>query len=337
MYVVAVSLLGLSLKYTQRAAKQEQSSDIVLAKENYARAISADPGNAALHYLLAENLNTVDQKVYNGSFLPIRDTIKKEYEQAALLNRWYPLYLSKYGSFLMRTGDADAIDVYARLVQANPADADVYAVSAACARSIARDDKLAQQYVDQALALNPSNFVALQVQGAIRESAGNLAGALDAYRAAIRVKPGEAQPYTLAGHVLEVQHRTAEARLLYSEGISATGGNTTLVQSLERLGPYVRVTTPATAWSLGAGQQVGMKWSVTTPVAVTSFTVELAPTAGGTSYALAERLPPSARSATLTIPAGAVPGEYRLRVWAYAAGSAQQVSFGDSPSGTVTK
>jgi Tfp pilus assembly protein PilF len=237
MYLVSVSLLGVSLKYLQRAERQEQSSDIVLAKENYARAISADPGNAELHYRLAQNLNIIDQKVYNGSFLPIRDTIKKEFKQAILLNRWYPLYLSDYGAFLMRTGDADATDVYARLVQANPADPDVYAVSAACAHSIARDDTLAQQYVDQALALDPSNFVALEVQGAIREAAGDVAGALDAYRAAMRVKPADPQPYVLAGHLLEVQHRTPEARLLYAEGITATGGDSTLVQSLKRLGP----------------------------------------------------------------------------------------------------
>jgi hypothetical protein len=237
MYLVSVSLLGVSLLYLQRAARQEQSSDIVLAKENYARAISADPGNAALHYRLAENLNTVDEKIYNGSFLPIRDTIKKEYKQAILLNRWYPLYLSKYGSFLMRTADADATDVYARLVQSNPADPDVYAVSAACASSIARNGTLAQQYVDQALALDPLNFAALQVQGAIRESAGDVTGALNAYRAAIRVKPGESQPYVLAGRLLVAQNRTAEARLLYAEGITATGGNATLVQSLEKLGP----------------------------------------------------------------------------------------------------
>jgi Tfp pilus assembly protein PilF len=237
MYLVSVSLLGMSLKYTQRAAQQEQSSDIVLAKENYARAISADPGNAGLHYGLAENLNVIDQTVYNGSFLPIRDTIKKEYKQAILLNRWKPLYLSKYGDFLMRMGDVDATDVYARLVQANPVDPDVYAVSAACARSIAHDDKLAQQYVDQALALDPSNFLALQLQGTIREAAGDVTAALDAYRAAMRVKPEAPQPYALAGHLLEVQHRTAEARLLYAEGITATGGDSTLVQSLERLGP----------------------------------------------------------------------------------------------------
>ena len=237
IYLVCVSLLGVSLKYLQRAERQEQSSDIVLAKENYARAISADPGNAELHYRLAQNLNIIDQKVYNGSFLPIRDTIKKEFKQAILLNRWYPLYLSDYGAFLMRTGDADATDVYARLVQANPADPDVYAVSAACARSIAHDDTLAQQYVDQALVLDPSNFVALEVQGTIREAAGDFTAALDAYRAAIRVKPADPQPYVLAGHLLEVQHRMAEARLLYIEGITATGGDSTLVQSLKRLGP----------------------------------------------------------------------------------------------------
>jgi tetratricopeptide (TPR) repeat protein len=237
MYLVSVSLLGVSLKYLQRAIRQEQSSDVVLAKENYARAISADPGNAALHYRLAENLNTVDQKVYNGSFLPIRDTIKKEYKQAVLLNRWYPLYLSKYGSFLMRTADADATDVYACLIQSNPVDPDVYAVSAACARSIARNGTLAQRYVDRALAMDPSNFVALQVEGTLREAAGNVAGALDAYRAAIRVKPAESQPYVLAGRLLEAQNRMADARLLYAEGIAATGGNATLVQSLEKLGP----------------------------------------------------------------------------------------------------
>lgn len=337
IYLVAVSLLGLSLKYAQRAARQEQSSDVVLARENYARAISADPGNAALHYRLAQNQNTMDQKVYNGSFLPIRDTIKKEFKQAIVLNRWYPLYLSEYGAFLMRIGDADAVDVYARLVQSNRRDPDVYAVRASAARFFKHDDVLAQQYIDQAFALDPSNFLALQIQGAIRESAGNLTGALDAYRAAIRVKPAEPQLYTLAGHVLEVQHYTAEAVLLYSEGISATGGSSTLVQSLERLGPYVKVTMPAATWSLSAGQQIGMQWSVTSPVAVASFTIELAPTKGGTSYALAERLPSSARSATLTIPAGVMPGEYRLRVWAHVAGSIQQVSFGDGPVGTVTK
>jgi tetratricopeptide (TPR) repeat protein len=237
MYLVAVSLLGVSLKYLQRAERQEQSSDIVLARENYARAISVDPGNAELHYQLAQNLNVIDQKVYNGSFLPIRDTIKKEYKQAILLNRWYPLYLWDYVAFLMRTGDADATDVCARLVQANPADPDVYAAGAACAHSFAHDDTLAQQYVDQAFALDPSNFVALQVQGTIREAAGDFAAALGAYRAAMRVKPQEPQPYVLAGHLLEVQHRTAEARLLYAEGITATGGNSTLVQSLAKLGP----------------------------------------------------------------------------------------------------
>ena len=237
IYLVCVSLLGVSMKYLQRALRQEQSSDIVLARENYARAISADPGNAGLHYQLAHNLNVIDQKVYNGSFLPIRDTIKKEYKQAILLNRWYPLYLSEYGAFLMRTGDADATDVYARLVQANPVDPDVYAVRAACARAFAHDDTLAQQYVDQALALDPSNFVALEVQGTIREAAGDVAGALDAYRAAMRVKPADPEPYALAGHLLEVQHRTAEARLLYAEGITATGGNSALVQSLAKLGP----------------------------------------------------------------------------------------------------
>jgi Tfp pilus assembly protein PilF len=237
MYLVSVSLLGVSLKHLQRAGRQEQSTDIVLAKENYARAISADPGNAELHYRLAQNLNVIDQKVYSGSFLPIRDTIKEEYRQAILLNRWYPLYLWEYGAFLVRTGDADATDVYARLVQANPVDPDVYALRAACVRSFLHDDTLAQQYVDQALALDPSNFVALQVQGTIREAAGDVAGALEAYRAAMKVKPAESQPYVLAGRLLEGQHRTAEARLLYAEGITATGGNSALVESLAKLGP----------------------------------------------------------------------------------------------------
>jgi len=337
IYLVAVSLLGLSLKYAQRAARQEQSSDVVLARENYARAISADPGNAELHYRLAQNLNIIDQKVYNGSFLPIRDTIKKEFKQAILLNRWYPLYLSDYGAFLMRTGDADATDVYARLVQANPADPDVYAVSAACAHSIAHDDKLAQQYVDQALVLDPSNFVALEVQGTIREAAGDFTAALDAYRAAIRVKPQEPQLYALAGHLLEVQHRTAEATILYSYGITATGGDSTLVQSLEQLGPYVRVTMPIGTWNLAAGEHMSVQWSVKSPVAVVDFRVELVLNADGTTYVLAGYVPSSARSASLTIPGDIPPGSYYVRVWAYVAGYTQGVSFGNSSSGTVRK
>jgi len=337
IYLVCVSLLGVSLKYLQRAERQEQSSDIVLAKENYARAISADPGNAELHYRLAQNLNIIDQKVYNGSFLPIRDTIKKEFKQAILLNRWYPLYLSDYGAFLMRTGDADATDVYARLVQANPADPDVYAVSAACAHSIAHDDKLAQQYVDQALVLDPSNFVALEVQGTIREAAGDFTAALDAYGAAIRVKPQEPQLYALAGHLLEVQHRTAEATMLYSYGITATGGDSTLVQSLEQLGPYVRVTMPIGTWNLAAGEHMSVQWSVKSPVAVVDFRVELVLNADGTTYVLAGYVPSSARSTSLTIPGDIPPGSYYVRVWAYVAGYTQGVSFGNSSSGTVRK
>jgi tetratricopeptide (TPR) repeat protein len=337
MYLVAVSLLGVSLKYLQRAERQEQSSDIVLARENYARAISVDPGNARLHYQLAQNLNVIDQKVYNGSFLPIRDTIKTEYKQAILLNRWYPLYLWDYVAFLMRTGDADATDVCARLVQANPADPDVYAAGAACAHSFAHDNTLAQQYVDQALALDPSNFVALQVQGTIREAAGDFAAALGAYRAAMRVKPEEPQPYVLAGHLLEVQQRTVEATLLYSEGISATGGDSALVQSLERLGPYVRVTMPAGTWSLAAGEHMDVQWSVASAVAAKGFAVDFAPATGSTSYALADHLSSSTHSASLTIPVDTPPGSYRVRVWAYVVGSPQRVSFGDSSSGTVTK
>ena len=91
---------------------------------------------------------------------------------------------------------------------------------------------------------------------------------------------------------------------------------------------------PVGTWNLAPGEDVDVQWSVASPVAVAGFAVAIA---GNTWRVLADHLPSSVRSMSLTIPGDMLPGSYRVQVWAYVAGSTQSVSFGDSPSGTVRK
>jgi hypothetical protein len=48
---------------------------------------------------------------------------------------------------------------------------------------------------------------------------------------------------------------------------------------------------PTATWNLAAGNHMDVQWSVTSPVAVTGFAVDLASATGDTSYALADHLP----------------------------------------------
>jgi cytochrome c-type biogenesis protein CcmH/NrfG len=99
------------------------------------------------------------------------------------------------------------------------------------------DEAAAARHYRAALALNPGLVIAHFRLAQIGLRAGNPNDGIRHLRAVIDLQPESPQAYVLLGELYQRLQRPAEARAVWTEGLSRTGGDSTLVERLRGLGP----------------------------------------------------------------------------------------------------
>jgi tetratricopeptide (TPR) repeat protein len=209
--VVCMHLVGCSMSPNVTGVALYNQGRYAEALQVFEQAKQSEPTNADTYYNLASTYHRLGN---NAKDKKMQETAESLYNQCLDLSPDHVDCHRALAVLLVDTGRSDkAFALVKNWAQRNPRSSDAR-VELARLHQEFNQNKIAQQYLDEALAMDPNNAKAWAARGRMRESSGELMQAVQNYQQSLAIDSTQPELYQRIG-ALNVR--------LASSAVSSTG------------------------------------------------------------------------------------------------------------------
>jgi O-antigen ligase/tetratricopeptide (TPR) repeat protein len=313
----AVVSIALMIGGLLQAIAMRQSATVP-ARSLLRTAAIIDPLNAEHAFQRARIGVQIDAHAPAGPLSDGALDIRSDFGRAIRLNRYFPLYRIEYGRFLLGYRLPEAIQVYQDLTAIDPSDPGTYTGLALAYLTVYDNPDLAEQWIQQALTVDPKYGEAHLVRGMLLERIQDYDTAATEYRQSADLDSTATAGLMALGAMRQTQGNRRAALRAYWEAYLRAPDAGAIRAQLETLAPVVRVVMPAEGLTVTRNQTVTIRWTATGRTdLVEQWTVYVVP-AGGDWIELTSEVAPAEREYQWQIPLSVQPGQYQFMVYALA-------------------
>ncbi len=331
--VIITIVLSIVFLFQFIAAYTDHRATTTMGRVSWQQTVSLYKTAIALDTLCAEY--HFDLANFDSTYLVPQATSPQQYVQEAETHFKAAIqhcptffrYHFELGNLYLKTGNAKAIDEFAKTVELNPLDAGAHAALGFAYLMLKNNTVMAQTQLEIALKLDPKNAEVYVGLGNLYEALNDPDKALENYNLAIKYDGKNAYAYYRAGVIYEQKGMLPEAvnNLFYATqyGPTLTDAKT----AFEKYAPIITILKPQQNENIKIGSTYDIVWLSSNNKNVECFDIYLIPASGDwipIKYGVSKNV----TSYSWVVPTDLASGTYTIGIYA-AAPKFMQGKFGN--------